>query len=67
LEVNPFYLPLSLLKIALLVPISGRNGIHSNPDLLVAMVTVAFGLLITAFIVGLISFDIEFILPWNVT
>jgi ABC-type multidrug transport system permease subunit len=41
-----------------LVPISGRNGIHSNPDLLVAMVTVAFGLLITAFIVGFLSLDI---------
>ena len=43
---------LNYIKIALLVPISGRNGIHSNPDLLVAMVTVAFGLLMTAFVVG---------------
>lgn len=41
--------------IALLVPISGRNGIHSNPDLLVAMVTVAFGLLIAAFLFPLVS------------
>lgn len=43
-------------KIALLVPIAGRTGMHSNPDLLVAMVTVAFGLLITAFIVCPILF-----------
>jgi len=39
-------------KIDLLVPIAGRSGINSNPDLLVALVTVALLLLVNAFIVN---------------
>lgn len=36
---------------SLLVPIAGRSGSSSNPDLLVAMVTVFLALLVTQFIV----------------
>ena len=44
-----FYLSDSLISV--LVPVAGRNGLNTNPDLLIAMVMAALTLLISSFAV----------------